>query len=268
MAWGHPVSSGLPNIDYFLSSDLMEPPNGERHYAEKLVRLPGLSIHYDPLPAEGGRLSRADLGLRPDAVVYVCCQALFKYLPQHDSIWAAIAAQAPDSQLLFIGDLTDVNAAAVHVRLSAAFSAAGLDPARQLVFAKPVEQALFPSVLRAGDVYLDSIDWSGGNTTLEALACDLPVITLPTGLMRGRHTTAMLAMMGLEQCIAGDAESYVSMAVALAEPGARSRLSGLVNKRKSRLYGDLRPIRALEAFLERSVEEARSRAADLMRLSA
>ena len=268
MAWGHPVSSGLPNIDYFLSSDLMEPPNGERHYAEKLVRLPGLSIHYDPLPAEGGRLSRADLGLRPDAVVYVCCQALFKYLPQHDSIWAAIAAQAPDSQLLFIGDLTDVNAAAVHVRLSAAFRAAGLDPARQLVFAKPVEQALFPSVLRAGDVYLDSIDWSGGNTTLEALACDLPVITLPTGLMRGRHTTAMLAMMGLEQCIAGDAESYVSMAVALAEPGARSRLSGLVNKRKSRLYGDLRPIRALEAFLERSVEEARSRAADLMRLSA
>ncbi len=246
----------------------MEPPDGERHYAESLVRLPGLSIHYDPLPAEGGRLSRADLGLRPDAVVYVCCQALFKYLPQHDAVWAAIASRVPGAQLMFIGDLTEVNAAAVHTRISAAFTAAGLDPARQLVFAKPVEQALFPSVLRAGDVYLDSIDWSGGNTTLEALACDLPVITLPTGLMRGRHTTAMLTMMGLEQCIAADARSYVSMAAALAEPLARSRLSDLVSERKSRLYGDLEPIRALEAFLERSVEDVRSRAADLMRLTA
>ena len=268
MAWGHPVSSGLPNIDYFLSSDLMEPPDGERHYAETLVRLPGLSIHYDPLPAEGGRLSRADIGLRPDAVVYVCCQALFKYLPQHDAVWAAIAARVPNAQLLFIGDMADVNAAAVHARMSAAFVAAGLDPARQLVFAKPVEQSLFPSLLRAGDVNLDSIGWSGGNTTLEALTCGLPVISLPTDLMRGRHTAAMLTMMGLDQCIAADVDGYVAMAAALADDAARSRLVGLVAERRSRLFGDLEPVRALEDFLQRSVLQDASGRDEAMRLSA
>ena len=27
-AWGHPDTSGLPTLDYYLSSDLMEPPDG------------------------------------------------------------------------------------------------------------------------------------------------------------------------------------------------------------------------------------------------
>ena len=37
---GHPETSGLPTIDYFLSSDLMEPLDAARHYTERLVRLP------------------------------------------------------------------------------------------------------------------------------------------------------------------------------------------------------------------------------------
>ncbi len=255
-AWGHPESSGMPEIDYFLSSALMEPDDGDRHYTEHLVRLPGLSVHYEPLPAEGGRLSRAELGLRDDAVVYVCCQALFKYHPRYDGVAPAIAARVPGAQFLFIGDLKDHNAAAVHARMSAAFLAAGLDAKAHLAFVSPVDQTLFPSLLRTGDVYLDSIGWSGGNTTLEALTCDLPVITLPGSLMRGRHTAAMLTRMGLGDWIAPDVESFVAMAAALAEPSERRRLSEQVHARKGRLFGDLEPVRALEAFLERSVADA------------
>src|SRR4029077_2902951 len=32
--WGHPVTSGLPTVDYFLSSHLMEPEDGQAHYTE------------------------------------------------------------------------------------------------------------------------------------------------------------------------------------------------------------------------------------------
>ena len=39
-SWGHPTTSGLPSIDYFLSSELMEPPNADEHYTERLIRLP------------------------------------------------------------------------------------------------------------------------------------------------------------------------------------------------------------------------------------
>jgi len=50
VSWGHPVTTGLPTVDLFLSSDLMEPPEGDSHYTERLVRLPHLSICYEPLP--------------------------------------------------------------------------------------------------------------------------------------------------------------------------------------------------------------------------
>src|SRR4051812_31677099 len=43
-AIGHPQTSGYPTIDYFLSGELIEPPEGDAHYSEKLVRLPNIGF--------------------------------------------------------------------------------------------------------------------------------------------------------------------------------------------------------------------------------
>ncbi len=256
MAWGHPVTSGLPDVDYFLSSDLMEPEDGERRYAERLVRLPNLSIWYEPLPSEGGRLTRADLGLAEDDVVYVCCQSLFKYLPRWDWVFPAIARRVPRARFLFIRDGREAVTKAFETRLAAAFREAGLEPQRHIVLTQGVPQEAFPSLLRAGDLYLDSIGWSGGNTTLEAAACDLPVVTLPTELMRGRHTLAILTRMGVTETIADSAEAYVDLAAGLAEPKRRAKIASRMAKGKARLYRDKSAVDALENFLETAVAEA------------
>ena len=42
VTWGHPVTTGIPALDYFVSSELLEPDGAEAHYAERLVRLPRL----------------------------------------------------------------------------------------------------------------------------------------------------------------------------------------------------------------------------------
>jgi protein O-GlcNAc transferase len=256
MAWGHPVTSGLPEIDYFLSSDLMEPEDGDRRYAERLVRLPNLSIWYEPLPSEGGRLTRADLGLGDDEVVYVCCQSLFKYLPRWDWTFPAIAARVPEARFLFIRDGREAVTQAFRTRLDGAFRTAGLDPARHVVLTPGVPQEAFASLLRAGDLYLDSIGWSGGNTTLEAVACDLPVVTLPTELMRGRHTLAILKMMGVGETIASSPQAYVELAAALADPKRRARVAAKVARGKARLYRDEAAVRGFEDFLRAAVAEA------------
>lgn len=250
VAWGHPVTTGLPEIDYFLSSDLMEPDDADAHYTEALIRLPNLSIAYAPLPDRGGTLARDALGLRPDAVVYVCCQSLPKYLPRYDALLARIAAAVPAAQFLFIA-LQAAPAAILRARLESCFAAAGLDAARHLRFVPPVAAGDFPALLRCGDVYLDSIGWSGGNTTLEALACGLPVVTMPVGPMRGRHSAAILRQMGLDDRIAPDGAAYVAQAVALAEAGARQAFRAAIRDRRHLLYEDLVPVRALERHLRR-----------------
>ncbi|HEX3897150.1 MAG TPA: tetratricopeptide repeat protein, partial [Rudaea sp.] len=40
--YGHPATSGLANVDYFLSGDAIEPANASAHYRERLHRLPGI----------------------------------------------------------------------------------------------------------------------------------------------------------------------------------------------------------------------------------
>lgn len=48
VTWLHPITSGIPTIDYFISSELIEKNNTNNHYSEKLIKLPNLSICYSP----------------------------------------------------------------------------------------------------------------------------------------------------------------------------------------------------------------------------
>ncbi|MGA3398707.1 MAG: hypothetical protein ABSC95_05770 [Acetobacteraceae bacterium] len=251
--WGHPDTSGLPTMDYYLSSEAMEPPDGDAHYTERLVRLPNLGIHYTPPRDAGGVKQRATLGLRDDAVVYLCCQSLSKYLPRDDALWPRIAARVPAAQFLFLSAPGGNGDAVFRARLQRAFAAAGLDWQRHCVLTAPVPHTEFPALLRAADVFLDSIGWSGCNSTLEAVACDLPVVTTPTALMRGRHSAAILACMGLAHRVAADVDGYVASAVRLADAEERARFVVELRAGREQVLGDVAPVRALEDFLADAV---------------
>lgn len=247
-AWGHPETSGLPTIDYFLSSDLMEPTDADHLYTEKLVRLPNLSIHYTPLPVTPVAPDLGEFGVRGDAVKYLCCQSLYKYLPRNDDVFPRIAAAVPEAQFVFIQHPSAPQATEItRQRLAAAFTAAGLDPARHLVFVRPLDAPAYAGLNAACDVYLDSLEWSGGNTTLEAATAGLPIVTWPGRLMRGRHSAAILRMMDVTDTIARDKDDYVALAARLGrDPAWRRDIAMKIVERRERLYEDIAPVRALE----------------------
>ncbi len=255
-SWGHPETSGLPTLDYFLSSDLMEPPDAADHYTERLVRLPNLSIHYEPLETTAVTLTREELGLRADATVFWSGQSVFKYLPQYDAVFARIAKQTPNSQFVFLrhnGSVADV----FQARIARAFSAYGLVTSDYCVFLDSMDQNSFIAAQGLCDVFLDSIGWSGCNSAMEGLQSNLPIVTVPGALMRGRHSMAILQMMGVTETIANTLDDYVAIAVRLAAaPAERQALSRRIAKHKQRLYRDRACITALEDFLECAVREA------------
>jgi len=257
VSWGHSTTSGLPTMDFFISNDLMEPGDGANHYSETLIRLPRLGIYYSPPAIGPATVSRAALGLKEEAVLYLCIQSLFKYLPQYDEVFPRIARKTGNCQFVFTtrmisGPVADI----LRRRLAAAFARFGLDSANHVVFLPYLDKASYLSLHRLGDVFLDSIGWSGCNTTLEAVDCNLPVVTLPSPLMRGRQSMAILNRMGLTSTIADTVDHYVEIAARLgADPQWREQTRRTVAARKHRLYRDSACIQSLEAFLEKTASE-------------
>ncbi|WP_231866929.1 MULTISPECIES: FkbM family methyltransferase [unclassified Anabaena] len=248
VAWGHPVTTGLPTIDYFLSSELMEADNAEEHYAEKLIRLPNIGVSYPKPYIPPVVKSRTDFGLSDDAVLYLCCQAPFKYLPQYDFIFAEIAARVPQAKFIFLrGTL-------LQERLQRAFAAVGLEFQDYCVFLNIPERLDYLMINLLSDVYLDTFTWSGGNTTLEAIACNLPVVTCPGEFMRGRHSDSFLKMLGVTDTIAKNEVEYIEIAVKLAQDAAwRRDISERMSQNHDRLFDDQVCVSGLEEFYKKVV---------------
>ena len=254
-SWGHPETSGLPTLDYFLSSDLMEPPDADAYYTEKLVRLPNLSIYYEPVENEPVSVTREELGFRPDATIFWSAQSLYKYLPQYDEVFARIALAVGDCQFVFLRHFGAPRVTSiVRARLEHAFAAVGLRADDHCVFLDRMSQSKFVAAAGLSDMFLDSVGWSGCNSALESLARALPVVTLEGPTMRGRHCAAILRMLGVTDTIAKTVDDYVAIAVRLAtDPQAREAISSRMAENKQRLYRDRAPVTALENFLETAV---------------
>jgi protein O-GlcNAc transferase len=261
VSWGHPVTSGFPTVDYFISSDLMEPADATDHYCEKLVRLPNLSIYCEPSDPPPPAIDRARLGLRASAIVYWCGQSLPKYLPLFDEVFARIAAEVPDAQFTFVefaggSAVTDL----FRKRLERAFDAVGLAAGNHCVFLPRLAPDLFVAAIGQCDVMLDSIGWSGCNSILDSLGHNLPIVTLAGDMMRGRHAAAILDMMGVGGTIARTVDEYVAIAGALGrDQTRRDELSAKISGQKQRIYRDVECISALEDFLDEAVRSAASK---------
>jgi protein O-GlcNAc transferase len=258
-SWGHPDTSGLPGIDYYLSSALIEPPDGDGHYTEKLVRLPNLSMYYTPVEMNNRELSRETLGLRPKSVLYHCFQSLYKHLPQHDELFPEIAQRVGDCQFLFVAypNIPQV-VERFRLRINQAFERFSLNAGDYVVILPPLPPELYEALNRLADVYLDTTGWSGCNSVLEALASGLPVVTLPTGLMRGREGFAILNMMGVTETIAATLDDYVDIAVRLGNDTVwRRSVSAKIAATRHLLYRDNACIKGLEDFFEKAVAERR-----------
>lgn len=260
VGWGHPITSGLPTMDYWLSSDLMEPENGQEHYTEELIRLPNMANCYskeqhDRLQSQSTGKKRLDFGLRDDAVLYLCSQSLFKYLPEYDSLFPEIARRVPNAQFVFLG------ISSVHVvdhfmkRIDRAFTNAGLHAKDFCVMLPRLTPEDYLALNRVVDIFLDNPPWSGNNTTLAAIDCHLPVVTCPTGYMRGRHSYAILKMLGIEDTIASNQQEYVDIAVRLGvNEGWRYEIVQQIVSRHERIYEDTDCVHGLEEFYKHVAE--------------
>ncbi|BBO79777.1 hypothetical protein DSCO28_03430 [Desulfosarcina ovata subsp. sediminis] len=261
VSWGHPVTTGLPNVDYFLSSELMEPVDGADHYSEKLIRLPNLSVCLEPPALPHPEKSRKSFGLDESAFIYLSPQSLFKYLPQYDHLFARIAVLVPNARFVFVAHPSQRVTSRFRERLEKTFSQYGLDGAQFCQILPRMPHNDFITLNLICDVVLDPPEWSGGKTSFESFHCGTPVVTLPGRYMRGRHTYGMLRKMAIRELIASDEQDYVRIAVNLAKtPSYFQTLKKKLIERRHLLFHDKKALDGLSRFLKNAVlkeEESR-----------
>ena len=218
-SWGHPLTTGLPEIDLYFSGETLESPDADSHYRERLVRLPGTGCCTAPLevlPEPLGELA-AELDCR-SGPCFVIAQAPFKFDPADDALCARIAAGAGDCTFVLLRyPKLPWATERVLSRLGAAFRAAGLDPDRHLLVIPWLSSGKFHTLLKRCDVYLDCPSFSGYTTAWQAVHCGLPVVTLEGRYLRQRLAAGLLRTIGLTDTITSSASEYVAIATRLAQ---------------------------------------------------
>ncbi|MBF0182207.1 MAG: tetratricopeptide repeat protein [Magnetococcales bacterium] len=253
VGWGHPDTTGLPTMDYFLSSALIEPEGAKAHYSERLIRLRRLPCCY-PMPEPPAKLpTRAELGLPEQGRIYACPQTQFKLHPAFDQVLADIAAGDPDGWIVLLEwrepswtDLLEARWAAHHPHLP-----------ERVRFLPLMPRERYLALLAQVDVLLDPLHFGSGNTFYEAMAVGTPVITWPGRFMRGRIVAGGYRQMGIaDPPVAETIEAYAPLALAFARDEARRlAFTQEVASKRTNLFDDRSVVQEFAAFLLAALDD-------------
>ena len=226
----------------------MEPDNAQDHYTEKVIRLPKLGLCYPhPCPPKPSQ-TRSFFDLPEDRIIYLSCQSLFKYLPQYDFIYPEIARQIPNAYFVFLEAF--YLKSKFNNRLERAFSNIDLSSQNHCQIIPGQSWQNYIQLQYLSDIYLDTIAWTGGNSTLQAIACGLPVVTYPGEFMRSRHSYAILQQLGVTETIAHSIDEYIEIAVELGRNQLwRQSIADQYKQRQSRLFDDRSVTQSLDQVL-------------------
>ncbi len=253
-SWGWPTTSGIAAMDYFLSSDLLEPPGAERHYSERLLRLRNVPNYYTRPEGEAPRPDRQRFGISPSRHIYVCAQNPRKIQPDFDALAGAILRRDPRGELLLIEARWPAVTAAIRKRFVHQFP----ECAPRLRILPRMTHGDYLTLLATADVVLDTPGYCGGaNSTYDALAAGAPVVTLPGELHRGRYTLAAYRQLDVADCIAASPEDYVAKAVQLAtDPLYRQKVRSHITDKLPMLFDNVVAVRDIEAAFEEMLATA------------
>ena len=251
VSWGHPETTGINTIDYFLSSTLLEPNNLRRKYSERLICLSQFPLYYEPVQNLGPLKNRKDLKLPENVRLYGCPQSLFKLHPNFDCILAEILFKDPEGYIVLIGGEGKEKywSEILKKRWSKSFSILN----KKVLFTNTLSLLEFVSLCKCVNVLLDPLNFGGGNSFLEAMLVGTPSITMPGTHLKTNITAAAYKQMKiLSPPIVRSSKEYINLAIKLAQDdkenlSLREESKTAANKY---LYKNLIALKEFEQFLE------------------
>ena len=187
VTWGHPDTTGIPNLDYFISCEDFEPEGSETEYSECLVRMKNMpNYFYRPAAVEltGTREIRRRVGLPADSRLYVAPQSLIKFHPDFDAVLGEILRRDNKGLLILFDDANKHWSTLLMERFLRSIP----DVTDRIIFLPRLPFNDFLSLMRSADAVLDTPYFCGGTTSLELFSVGCPIVTWPSSRMASRFT--------------------------------------------------------------------------------
>jgi predicted O-linked N-acetylglucosamine transferase (SPINDLY family) len=204
-------STGLPEMDWFITDRWETPPHLAGTYSERLLELPDGYVCYSP-PAYA-----PDVGPLPALarghVTFGCFNNLAKITPRVIATWARILHRVPNARLVL--KTQQFNEPSVRERIGNAFRSHDI-PLERIELRGGSPHRVLLEQYNEIDFVLDPFPYSGGLTTCEALWMGVPTLTMPGETFASRHSFSHMSNVGLPDWVAQDEDAYVALAVAKA----------------------------------------------------
>jgi len=243
---GHPDTTGIKTIDYYISSKLWETEDSEKYYSEQLIKFNSLTWNYkkpETPPSKG----RDFFNFSNKDNIYCIHQSLFKIHPDFDEILNKILIEDPFGKIVIFFDIKHFwwkNFLTERFKNK-------IKHFERILFIPSFKFEYYLNFLKMSDILLDTLYFNGGVTSLQAFAIGAPIVTLPSKLMRGRFTYGMYKKMGINDLIAKDLNDYVQLAVNIAnDKDLNKKLRNKILKNNSTLFEDKSIVYEFEKFFK------------------
>lgn len=253
--WGWPVTSGIAQVDYFVSSELIEARTADDDYTESLVRLKTLPTWYAKPPIPSRFRARSECGLPVQGSIYLCTQNLKKFHPDFDWILGELLRRDLTGYVAVIED----SVPAISRQLSDRLKANLPELWNRILFLPRLPRGDYLHFVGNADVILDTLHYGGGaNSLYDAFACGTPVVSLPGRFHRGRYAVGAYAKLRISGLIATTAVDYVEKALSLANNADyRSEVRKLILERCDILFSDDEAVSAHREFFLNAIHRVR-----------
>ena len=182
---GSLITTGVPAVDYFISSELVETDAAQEHYSEKLWKLCTLLMNegrLSPVPPA----SRDYFGLPEKRNLYLCFQNPLKIHPDFDPLLGGILEADPIATIALLSGTRGAAAAVLKERFKETIG----PQADRIVFLPWLKFQDYCCLLVLADVVLDPPHYTASSSAYDILSFSQPTVTLPGELAVGAWAAA------------------------------------------------------------------------------
>jgi predicted O-linked N-acetylglucosamine transferase (SPINDLY family) len=252
---GHPVTTGITNVDCYFTTKDMEPDDAWAQYSESIVAIENFS-RFPELPTVDAAKNPAEFGLPPDFRYYMCPMMLQKMHPEFDEAMLEILKIDPQAVIVLFETKEMPWKGEVLRRLRARTTPALLERVRFLPYVR--NRADFIAVLKMAHVVIDPFHFGLGSTSAFIAAAEVPFVSWPGETMRGRVALWLSRIFDMPEVIAASKEQYPELAVSIAkDPELARSVAERIRRHRHRLFQTDIGIREFFESMCRLIDQAR-----------